>query len=196
MPKPPKAVPSRQTFVQTDRKAHLALGKLAVKHASAAAILHQLIGLMDRKCAVCISHQTLAEMLGIHLTTVKKSMKVLREGNWIQQIQIGKSGTVNAYVVNSRVAWADKRENLRLAHFSAQIIANASDQDQATLEPTEMRKVPLIHPPEEALPTGEWPPESQTQIPGMEAVAKGMPEYDPETGEVYQTDLEDFTTED
>jgi cobalamin biosynthesis protein CbiG len=194
MTKSQTAVPKRQTFVQTERTAHIALGKLAVKYPSAAAVLHSLIGLMDRQCAICISHQTIAEMLGIHLTTVKKAMKILKERNWIQQVQLGPSGTVNAYLVNSRVAWADRRANLRMARFSAVIIANPKDQDEATLSLADMRKVPLIYPPEEALAHGEWPQGEQSQLPGFETVARGFPEddapFDPETGELLEIEAD------
>lgn len=170
-------VPKKQTFVQTERKAHLALGKLAIKHPSAAAILHQLIALMDRQCAVCLSHKTLSDMLGIHQTTVKKAMKVLKDGNWIQVVQIGQNGTVNAYIVNSRVAWADKRDNLKLSRFHAVIVANAEDQTEQTLEGPELKKVPLIYPPDETpLPTGEWPNSETGYLEGIEPTAEGWPE--------------------
>lgn len=179
--------PSRQTFVQTERKAHINLGKLTMKHPTAGAILNTLVGLMDRQCAVCIAHETISKMLGgIHRTTIIKAMKVLKEGNWIQQVQIGRRGTVNVYLVNSAVAWADRRDNLKLSRFHATIIADAADQDQETLDLKfeDMQKVPFVVPPEEHLPSGDWPVGEQTQLPGIETVGKGWSD---------QTDIEDYT---
>lgn len=181
------AVPKRQTFVQTERAAHVEWGRLVMSKPAAAAVMHQLIALMDKTNAVAISHSTLAELIGVHQTTVKKALKYLREHHWVQVVQLGPRGTVNAYVVNDRVAWADYRDNKRLSIFSARIVASAAEQDEATLSTTALRKVPIIHPPEQALPSGEWPQGSQPTFDGMEPVAEGWPE------DQQQTDLEDFT---
>lgn len=172
------AVPRRQTFVQTQREAHLQWGKLAVKKPAAAAVLHQLVALMDRKNAIGISHSVLAKLVGINERSVRRSIDYLIENRWVQAVRLGKRGTVNVYVVNSRVAWADRRDNLKLAVFDARIVADADDQDAITLEPRDMKVVPIIHPPEVALPTGEWPKDEQGQLPGMETVAEGWPEYE------------------
>lgn len=170
--------PRPQTWVQTEREAHVHWGRLVVSNPLAAAVMHQLVAIMDRNNAVCISHQTLADLVGCHYTTVKRALKYLETNNWVQVVQIGPRGTVNAYVINERVAWADYRENKKLAIFSARIVADAADQSQAALSPGKLRRVPIIHPPEEALPAGEWPPGSQTQLPGMESVVIGPPHSD------------------
>lgn len=182
------AVPKRQTFVQTERAAHVEWGRLVMSKPAAAAVMHQLIALMDKTNAVAISHSTLAELIGVHQTTVKKALKYLREHRWVQVVQLGPRGTVNVYVVNDRVAWADYRDNKRLSIFSARIVASAAEQDEVTLSTKALRKVPIIHPPEKALPSGEWPPGSQPTLEGMEPVAEGWPENHQQ-----QTDLEDFT---
>lgn len=165
--------PKVQTWVQTEREAHVQWGRLVVSNPLAAAVMHQLVAIMDRSNAVCISHQTLADLVGCHFTTVKRALKYLEQNNWVQVVQVGPRGTVNAYVINERVAWADYRDNKKLAIFSARIVADAADQSQAALSPGKLRRVPIIHPPEEALPAGEWPPGSQAQLPGMESVLVG-----------------------
>lgn len=171
-------VPARQTWVQTEREAHVAWGRMVVKHPSAAAVMHHLVALMDRGAAVAVSHGTLAKIVGVNERTVRRAIDVLAEGNWIQVLQVGQRGTVNIYVVNSQVAWADYRENLKLATFSARVVVDAADQTLETLQPRQLRRIPIIHPPEEALPVGDWPPGSQTQLPGMEAVVVGPPDRD------------------
>nr|AGL76965.1 putative replication protein [Paracoccus marcusii] len=50
----------------------------------------------------------------------------------VQVVRIG-TGRECAYVLNDRVAWADKRDNLRLSRFSAEIVADAEDQSEHTL---------------------------------------------------------------
>jgi len=180
------AVPKRQTFVQTERAAHVEWGKLAMSKPAAAAVMHQLIALMDRQNAVAISHQTLAELVDCNERTVRRALDHLQDQRWIQVIKIGKRGTVNAYVINDHVAWADYRDNKRLSIFSARIVADANDQDEATLTAHKLRKVPIIHPPEQALPSGDWPPGSQQTFEGMEPVAEGWPDGP------QQTDLEDL----
>ncbi|WP_448208609.1 helix-turn-helix domain-containing protein [Azospirillum sp. sgz302134] len=173
-----KVTPRAQTWVQTEREAHVQWGRLVVSNPLAAAVMHQLVAIMDRNNAVCISHQTLADLVGCHYTTVKRALKYLEKNNWVQVVQLGVRGTVNAYVINERVAWADYRDNKKLAIFSARIVADAADQSQAALSPGKLRRVPIIHPPEEALPAGEWPPGSQAQLPGMESVVVGPPRDD------------------
>jgi len=172
------AHPKKQTFVQTERDAHVQWGKLVMSRPAAAAVMHQLVALMDRQNAVAISHQTLADVVGCNERTVRRALEYLQDQRWVQVVKIGRRGTVNAYVINERVAWADYRENKRLAIFSARIVADAKDQDAPALSKDKLRKVPIIHPPEQALPSGEWPPGEQAQLPGMEAVAEGWPDED------------------
>lgn len=179
--------PKRQTWVQTERETHVLWGRLVLSNPAAAAVMHQLVAVMDRQNAVAISHQTLADLVGCHYTTVKRALRYLEEHSWVQVVQIGPRGTVNAYVINDAVAWADYRDNKKLAIFSARIVAAATDQPEAALTPRQLRRVPIIHPPEEALPVGTWPPGGQTQFPGMEAVVTGPPR-DPQPE---QLDIED-----
>jgi len=177
-------VPSRQMWVQTQREAHVEWGKLVLNNPTAAAVMHQLVAVMDRQNAVAISHGTLAELVGIHQTTIKKALKYLRDNRWIQVIQLGQRGTVNAYVINTEVAWADYRENKKLAIFSARIVADAADQDVAALNPKKpLRKIPIIYPPEEALPVGDLKPGDQASLPGFEPVVVGSPS-EPDEGEL------------
>jgi hypothetical protein len=128
---------------------------------------------MDKQAAVVVSHKTLAKVSGCSLPTIKRALDDLEKGNWIQVVRVGPTGTVNAYVVNSRVAWCDVRDNKKMALFSARVVADVEDQPEATLSSDKLRRIPIVHPPEEALPAGEWPDGAQTQLPGLERVATG-----------------------
>lgn len=42
---------------------------------------------------------------------------MLAEDRWIEVRQIGENGTVNAYIVNDRVAWFGPRDGIRYSLF-------------------------------------------------------------------------------
>lgn len=157
-------------WVQTERAAHEAWGRLALKSPIAAAVLHRLVAIMGHQNAVVIGQKTLAKLLGCNPRSIARAIGVLESERWIQVVQIGQRGTVNAYVVNDQVAWGEKREHLpRLSVFSATIVADEEDQPEYTLLPGSLRRIPALYPGEAQLPTGagEEPP-SQPALPGME----------------------------
>jgi hypothetical protein len=171
--------PRRGHFVQTDRSAHEAWARLGVKHPAASALLHLLVANVGECNAVVASHKVLAKLMGSSPSTVKRAMNTLAEGNWIEVQQIGANGTVNAYVLNSRVAWTEGRDRLRYARLQAEVLlaedeqaAGELDKDKATLH-----HLPRIG--ELQIPAGAGlPPISQPSFPGMEA---DLPATGPDT---------------
>ena len=157
-------------WVQTDRAAHEAWGRLAMSKPRAAAVLHHLIATMGHQNAVVIPQKTLAKLVGCNTRTIQRALDDLVEGNWIQVVQIGHAGTVNAYVVNAAVAWGEKREHIgRLALFHARVVADSDDQPEGGLDRRDLRRIPALYPGEAQLPTGEGEaPPSQPALPGME----------------------------
>lgn len=157
----------RSTWVQTERAAHEAWAQLVRTNQRAAALLHVLVANMDQQAAVVASRSTLAKLVGYSEATVKRAVADLRADRWIEVVQLGGKGGVNAYVVNSRVAWADSRDRLATAAFTARVLASRDEQDR--IETSELRRIPTLYPGEQQLPTGpgEDPP-SQPSIPGME----------------------------
>lgn len=158
------------SFVQTERKAHEAWDLLIRENPAAARVMHRLVSLMDKRGAVVVSQKTLAELLGVHRNTIGKAVKVLEQHAWIDTTQLGGSASgVKAYVVNRRVAWADRRENQRFAIFDARVVVSASEQSVGALE---ARDKPLIRLPragEYQLPAGDGSiPPSQPAIEGLE----------------------------
>ena len=172
------------SFVQTERRAHEAWASLISKSPTAAMVMHHLVARMGHQNAVVIGQKTLAKLIGCHPDTVKRAVADLVEDRWVQVVQVGGRGTVNAYVVNDTIAWGQKRDQrAALSVFSAQVVADAEDQSPATLEARELRRLPLIYPPEEALPAGPGEPGAQMLLDGMEPVIEGAPR---------QMDIEDF----
>lgn len=149
----------RNTWVQTERSAHEAWGKLTMRSPRAAAVMHHLVANMSHQNAVVIAQKTLAKLAGCSLATLKRALTDLEDERWIQVVQIGSNGTVNAYVVNSSVAWGEKRDQMRLAVFHASVVSDAADQSPDRLSRAALRKLPVIHAPGAALPDdAEDPP--------------------------------------
>ncbi|WP_218059688.1 replication/maintenance protein RepL [Thioclava sp. SK-1] len=118
--------------------------------------------------AVIASHKVLAKLMGSSASTVKRALRTLEAGNWIEVQQIGASGTVNADVLNSRVVWTEARDRLRYARLQAEVLLAEDEQP----EPIEANKAALHHLPrieEMQIPSGSGlPPVSQPSFPGME----------------------------
>lgn len=121
----------KQDWVQTEKGMHLEWAELMTANAAAAKLLHILTALIDKQNSVVVSRETLADMANCSVATVKRSVKTLKELLWIQVVQIGGQGGTNAYVLNTRVAWTDKREKLDLAIFTANVISSRKENPDA-----------------------------------------------------------------
>lgn len=175
------------TWVQTERKAHEAWAQLVRTNQRAAALLHVLVANMDQQAAVVASRATLARLVGYSEATVKRAVADLRAERWIEVVQLGGKGGVNAYVVNSRVAWATNRDMIVRAMFTARVLASADEQDR--IDTDELRRIPTLYPGERQLPTGDGEdPPSQPALPDMEPDLPAIhaESVDPETGEIFE----------
>lgn len=181
---------AKKTWVQTERVAHEAWAGLIDRKPRAAMLLHHFVALMGEKNAVVISQKTLGKLLGVTDRTVRSAVADLVAEGWISVVKLNGPGTVSAYVVNDRVAWGERRDKLPLSVFSAAVVADRNDQEEALLGHGGLRRIPSLYPGELQLPTGpgETPP-SQPHLDGMEP---DLPHIDRETGEIrdYQGSLE------
>jgi hypothetical protein len=163
--------PPTGTWVQTDRAAHEKWAVMAVDNPRASALLHVILHRMGRHNALVVSQKTLAGLAKCSVRTLQRSIETLNNGNWIEVRQIGESGTVNAYIVNDRVAWSGARDGIRYSMFTAEVIVSDREQpDVLMIEDLEpLLHIPSLLPGEQQLPTGEGlPPISQPSMPGME----------------------------
>ena len=174
-----------KTWVQTQRSTHEAWAHLIGKKPKAAVLLHVLVARVGDQNAVVASQKTLAKMMGAHVSTVKRAIADLKQGKWLQVVQLNGPGTVSAYVLNDQVAWTETRGKLSLSMFSAAIIADLEDQTPEDLEAKKLRRIPVLYPHEQQLPSGppDDPP-SQGLLPGLEP---DLPTTDPHE---HQLDLE------
>ena len=156
-------------WVQTERKAHEAWANLIGRKPRAAMLLHHLVAQMGHQNAVVVPQKVLAKLMKCSQETVKRAVADLVAERWVQVVKLNGPGTVNAYVVNDRVAWGQPRDQLRLSAFSATVVADHDDQDPTTLDHADLRRIPTLYPGEQQLPSGphEDPP-SQPCLPDME----------------------------
>jgi hypothetical protein len=155
-------------WVQTERKAHEAWAKLISRKPRAAELLHHLVAQMGDQNAVVIPQKVLAQLMNRSLPTVERAVRDLVTERWIQVVRLGK-GKEAAYVVNDRVAWGQPRDQLRLSAFSATVVADLEDQDTASLDHADLRRIPTLFPGERQLPVGDGePPPSQPSFDGLE----------------------------
>ena len=177
----PKTSPGQ--WVQTERAAHEAFAALITRSPLAAKIMHLLVARIGENNAVVISQGVMAELAGASRQGVQKALRILEQDRWLEIRQIGDRATVNAYVLNDRVAWHGPREGLRYSLFSATVITSSAEQpDASELERNDhlrpLRRLPTIYPGEQQLPSGNGlPPPSQPFLDGMEP---DLPTFDRE----------------
>lgn len=176
---------NRVTWVQTERATHEAWGRLTTRSPRAAAMAHYLVANMESSGAVVASYATLAKITGMSVATVRRAIDDLKADRWIEVVQIGGKGGANAFVINSRVGWAQGRDKMHLAAFTARVIADHDEQQQ--IDDAPLRRIPVLQRGERQLPCGpgEEPP-SQPSIEGLEPDLPSVsyPSIDPETGEI------------
>ena len=158
-------------WVQTDRASHEAWAKLIKRSPLAATIMHLLAARVGDHNAVVISQKTLAGLASASRRGVQSALKILADDRWLQLVQIGGTGTVQAHVLNDTVVWSGPRDGLRYSKFSAVVIVSAEEQPGGVIPELQeaLRKVPRVFPGEQQLPTGEGlPPPSEMPLPGLE----------------------------
>lgn len=168
------------TWVQTDRKAHEAWGALIKQSPVAAQIMHIFASMLDNRTksveehgpnSVVMSQKNLARLTDRSLRGVQKALVLLEKQNWIQVRQIGGKGSVNAYTVNSRIAWHGHRDNIRHSIFDAVVFISEDEQKGERLEndETPLWTLPTTLKGERQLPSGDGlPPVSQPSFGGFE----------------------------
>lgn len=171
----------RGSWVQTERAAHEAWAGLIGRNPRAAALLHLMVANMDKTGVLVASQATLAALTGVSVATTKRALAVLSDECWIDIVRLGSErGGVNAYAVNRRVAWADKRENQRFARFDARILVSEEEQGAPVADNRPpLRPLPSLSPGEMQIPHGDGlAPPSQPALGGMEP---DLPARDPKT---------------
>ena len=90
------AVPTKSTWVQTERKAHEAWASLIARKPRSAQLLHHLVARMGHQNAVVVSQKTLAKIMGCSLRTTQYAIAALVEESWMSVVKLNGPGTVSA----------------------------------------------------------------------------------------------------
>lgn len=179
-------------WVQTERAAHEAWAALIAKAPKAAQLMHLLTARVGDHNAVVVSQKVLQKLMGCSRPTVQRALDVLVKDRWIEIRQIGDRGTVNAHIINDRVAWSGARDGIRYSLFSAIVIASSDEQPdfESLGEQEPLRRLPSLFRDEKQLPSGEGlAPPSQPLFDGMEPDLPSAKRPDPEPD---QMDIETY----
>lgn len=166
---PPSDPRPKGHWVQTERKAHEAWADLIRKSPLAAQVMHVLTARVGESNAVVISQKNLARLVKGSERGVRNALQLLCDDSWIEIRQIGGRGTVNAHVINDRVAWSGKRDGIRYSLFSANVIVSDDEQPDVTEigKQSPLRRLPMIG--EGQIPSGPGlPPPSQPFLDDLE----------------------------
>lgn len=158
-------------WVQTERAAHEAWGNLIDKSPKAAKLMHIMTARVGEHNAVVVSQKTLTKLMNCSRPTIQRALDLLTKDRWIEVTQIGENGTVNAYIINDRIAWSGKRDGIRYSLFSATVITSDEEQPDRHLlgQQEPLRRLPSLFRSEQQLPSGDGlPPPSQPFFEGME----------------------------
>lgn len=112
-------------FIQVSKAYIDEMNDLAQHAPSAHRVLWTLIKEMNKQNAVMVSQDSLCKLTKLSAATVKRSVALLREQQWLEVL---KMGTANIYRVNSNVFWQDRADG-RWASFNAHVILNFEEQD-------------------------------------------------------------------
>lgn len=173
--KPPQA----GRWVQTERAAHEAWGNLIDRSPKAAKLMHLLTARVGDNNAVVVSQKTLQTLMKCSRPTVQRALDLLVSDRWLEVRRIGENGTVNAYIINDRIAWSGKRDGLRYSLFTAAVIVSEDEQpDRDQLGAQEpLRRLPSLFRGEQQLPTGDGlPPPVEPALPGLEHDLPAVPD--------------------
>lgn len=124
--------PTKGSWVQTEREAHVRWSRLTVEHPIASGILHFLVSKAGKMNAVAASHTLIAEQLGISRASVKRGARTLAERGFIEVLRMGATGSVNVYVLDSNVSWSDAGRKPSMSELAARVLVSRSEQEVRT----------------------------------------------------------------
>lgn len=94
---------------------------------TAVKIFTWLLKQMDKRNALVVSQQALAEALGVGRTTVHYAVNYLKDK---KAVAVFKSGSTNIYAVNAQIAWKSDANGKKYALFDAAVYIADSEQDK------------------------------------------------------------------
>jgi hypothetical protein len=118
----------RREFIKNMDSGRVALLALNKSKPKAHLILSWMTGVMKDNNSVVVSNDAIAEILGLCRSTVDKSLRVLRENNFIKSARTGRS---NIYYINPKIAKVvDDRGNAMYYKFKSDVVLSDSELRQ------------------------------------------------------------------
>ena len=163
-------ISTKMRFAMVELDALEYMGELIKRAPNSAQLLVKLIRMMSPHSGgvIVVSRETMREIMGCSMPTVDRALKLLMEEGWVQRIRIGGA---SALAINHRVAWVGDRGEIQHAVFGATVVASRSEQDALSLNPPELKKVPIIQQDENVIAVGSGAaPPVQSFLDGVEPV--------------------------
>ncbi|NFO89540.1 helix-turn-helix domain-containing protein [Clostridium botulinum] len=113
-------------FVQFKRPFLDEIAKLGSENSMAFKLFMFVCKHMDGGNALCVSMQTLTELLETSRQTLSKAVKYLKDNGWLCVL---KSGTSNVYIINPDVAWTSYSDQKQYCRFQATVVLSASENN-------------------------------------------------------------------
>lgn len=157
---------------------------LASRSPAAFQILLYLAERMTKSNVVVMSAEALGDAIGKSRATVFRALTLLQSEQWLQVL---KSGSTNAYVINSRVMWRD-HSGKRFSSFFAEVIISEGEQGRSVEEidaqAAQLRHVPIVESGALLIDDGADldPPDQGDLLPPD---AAEFPRVDRDTGEIH-----------
>ncbi|VVD69019.1 hypothetical protein PMO31116_00501 [Pandoraea morbifera] len=135
-----KGLPKNHNFVMFFREEMKSMRALASKDPKACCMLFTMAEHMGENNSLVVSRETLSELLGFSLPTVDRKLKYLRDNNFISVV---KSGNMNVYLINARLAWTTYANNRKYAQFNATVLIGQNEQDEryTTIKKTVSKRI-------------------------------------------------------
>lgn len=153
--------PNTFGWLQMDKKSTKRLRELTMAAPTATSVLLYCMERMSRTNSLLVSQKVMGDALGVSDRTIRTSLAVLEDKNFIERTQVGASTVIT---VNTRVAWQGKR-GARYAHFCTDIVAGEKEQRKPIDGRPDLANVPILNNDERLLITNnEIDPPDQGEI--------------------------------
>lgn len=103
------------------------ISEMIGENPTAAKIFMWLVKRMDKRNALVVSQQALADALGFHRNTVGNCTTYLREK---KALAVFKSGSTNIYAVNAQIVWRSDANGKSYAWFDSKVYISQLEQDE------------------------------------------------------------------
>jgi len=99
--------------------------KMTSENPSSVKVFIWLLKHMDKRNALVVSQQALAEATKMSRTTIYRATEYLKKE---KAVKVFKSGNTNIYAVNAQIAWKSTADNKKYAWFDAKVYISSLEQ--------------------------------------------------------------------